>query len=61
MENACYFNFKALCALEIGKFFSDFYCHVEKRLDKEAKVTSQTGKQIITNAYCPISQEVKAT
>ena len=38
MTNTFYFIFKVLFVLKIFKFCSDFFGHVEKRFDKEAKV-----------------------
>ena len=38
MKNAFYFTLKALFALKILDFCSDFFGHVGKRLDEKAKV-----------------------
>ena len=38
MKNAFYFILKALFVLKIFKFCPNFFCHVGKWLDKQAKV-----------------------
>ena len=38
MKNVCYFTLKAIFVLEIFKFLSWPFGHIEKRLDKKAKV-----------------------
>ena len=65
MKNGFYLILKALFVLKIFTFLSWLFGYVEKRLEKKLKListsmTSQTGQQIITNTYCPISQEVRA-
>ena len=58
MNNGFYFIVKALFVITVFKFFIDFLDHVEKRLDKKAKVnfktmTSQTGWQTATINILP--------
>ena len=53
MKNAFYFMLKAFSFLRYLIFFPDFFGHVEKRVDKNVKLsfkiyTSHIGKQIFT-------------
>ena len=41
MKNAFYFNFKSFFVLNVLKFLSYFFAHVEKRLDYKGKVNSK--------------------
>ena len=63
MKNTFYFILKALFDLKAFKFVFRLSGHVEKRLDKKARVNFKiyyvTTCETNNYTYCPISQEVK--
>ena len=67
MKNAFYFTLKALFVLQIFKFLSRLFGHVEDgsirkiRSDRQNPWRHDLVKKQLQYTYCPISQEVKAT
>ena len=63
MKNTFYFILKALFVLKVFKFVFRLFGHVEKRLDKKARVNLKiyyvTTWKTNNYTYCPRSQEVK--
>ena len=67
MKNAFYFILKALFFLNIFKFLSWVFGHVEKKawLEREDQFQNSWRRNLVNKQlqyrYCPISHEVKTT